>query len=71
MVTGALRIGLRALLRDRGPDAARHTHGPNNSVDDRDAQLVLRVAEGRVAKAYGDVPARAGPILERLTPRDP
>ena len=42
----------------------------DNSVDDRDAQLVLRVADGRVVKAYGDVPAWAGPILERLTPRD-
>lgn len=42
----------------------------DNSVDDRDAQLVLRAAEGRVVKAYGDVPAWAGPILERLTPRE-
>jgi predicted ABC-type ATPase len=42
----------------------------DNSVDDRDAQLVLRVADGRVVKAYGDARAWAGPILERLTPRD-
>jgi predicted ABC-type ATPase len=40
----------------------------DNSVDDRDAQLVLRAAEGRVVKAYGDAPAWAGPILERLAP---
>ncbi|RYZ05588.1 MAG: AAA family ATPase [Myxococcales bacterium] len=40
----------------------------DNSVDDRDAQLVLRAAEGRVVKAYGDAPAWAGPILERLVP---
>jgi predicted ABC-type ATPase len=42
----------------------------DNSVDDRDAQLVLRAADGRVVKAYGDAPAWAGPILERLTPRE-
>jgi predicted ABC-type ATPase len=42
----------------------------DNSVDDRDAQLVLRAAEGRVVKAYGDAPAWAGPILERLAPRE-
>jgi predicted ABC-type ATPase len=41
----------------------------DNSVDDRDALLVLRAAEGRVVKAYGDAPAWAGPILERLAPR--
>lgn len=41
----------------------------DNSVDDRDAQLVLRAAEGRVVKAYGDAPAWAGPIVERLAPR--
>jgi hypothetical protein len=28
----------------------------DNSVDDRDAQLVLRAADGRVVKAYGDAP---------------
>jgi predicted ABC-type ATPase len=38
----------------------------DNSVDDRDAQLVLRAAEGRVVKAYGDPPPWAGPIVERL-----
>ena len=42
----------------------------DNSVDDRDAQLVLRAADGRVVKAYGDAPAWAGPILERLVPRE-
>jgi hypothetical protein len=40
----------------------------DNSVDDRDGQLVLRADEGRVVKAYGDAPAWAGPILERLVP---
>lgn len=42
----------------------------DNSVDDRDAQLVLRAADGRVVKAYGDAPAWAAPILERLAPRE-
>ncbi|HKO48489.1 MAG TPA: hypothetical protein VJV79_12245 [Polyangiaceae bacterium] len=42
----------------------------DNSVDDRDAQLVLRAADGRVAKAYGNAPAWAGPIVERLAPRE-
>jgi predicted ABC-type ATPase len=42
----------------------------DNSVDDRDALLVLRAADGRVVKAYGDAPAWAGPILERLTSRE-
>jgi predicted ABC-type ATPase len=32
----------------------------DNSVDDRDAQLVLRVADGRVVKAYGNAPALGG-----------
>ncbi len=31
--------------------------------------IVLRAIEGRVAKAYGDAPAWACPILERLAPR--
>jgi predicted ABC-type ATPase len=39
----------------------------DNSVDDRDAQLVLRAADGRVVKAYGDAPTWAGPVLEHLT----
>jgi len=43
----------------------------DNSVDDRDAQLVLRAADGRVVKAYGDAPRWAGPILERLTQPEP
>ncbi len=43
----------------------------DNSVDDRDAQLVLRAAEGHVVKAYDDAPAWAGPILERLVLREP
>ena len=42
----------------------------DNSVDDRDAQLVLRAADGRVVKAYGDAPAWTSPILERLAPRE-
>jgi hypothetical protein len=40
----------------------------DNSVDDREAQLVLRAADGRVVKAYGDAPAWARPIVERLAP---
>jgi hypothetical protein len=40
----------------------------DNSVDDRDAQLVLRPADGRVVRAYGDAPAWTSPILERLAP---
>ena len=42
----------------------------DNSVEDRDAQLVLRAADGRVVKAYRDAPPWAGPMLERLTPHD-
>ncbi|HET7544078.1 MAG TPA: hypothetical protein VFK05_29605 [Polyangiaceae bacterium] len=38
----------------------------DNSVDDRDAELVPRAADGRVVKEYGQVPAWAEPILERL-----
>ncbi|HYQ05337.1 MAG TPA: zeta toxin family protein [Polyangiaceae bacterium] len=38
----------------------------DNSVDDRDAELVLRAADGRVVKEYGQAPAWAEPILERL-----
>jgi hypothetical protein len=40
----------------------------DNSVDDRDAPLVLRAADGRITKAYGDAPAWAVPIVERLAP---
>jgi predicted ABC-type ATPase len=40
----------------------------DNSVDDRDAQLVLRAAAGRVTRTYVDPPAWAAPILERLAP---
>lgn len=40
----------------------------DNSVDDRDAHLVLRAADGHIVKSYGDSPAWAGPILERLAP---
>ena len=43
----------------------------DNSVDDRDAQLVLRAAEGQVVKAYGNPPAWAAPILERFSPPSP
>jgi len=42
----------------------------DNSVDDRDAQLVLRAAEGRVVKAYGNAPPWSEPILERLAPHE-
>ncbi len=40
----------------------------DNSVDDRDAQLVLRAAEGRVVKAYCDAPPWGEPIVARLLP---
>lgn len=43
----------------------------DNSVDDRDAQLVLRAAAGRVVKAYCESPISAGPIVERLASPDP
>ena len=40
----------------------------DNSVDDRDALLVIRAAAGRVVRAYADAPGWAAPIVERLTP---
>jgi len=42
----------------------------DNSVDDRDAQLVLRAADGRIVRAYASPPAWAAPIVERLSPSD-
>lgn len=39
----------------------------DNSVDERDAQLVVRASEGRVVRTYADPPAWTQPILERLT----
>jgi predicted ABC-type ATPase len=40
----------------------------DNSVDDRDAQLVLRAAAGRVLRTYVDPPAWTAPIVDRLAP---
>lgn len=40
----------------------------DNSVDDRDAQLVLRAAAGRVLRTYVEPPAWTAPIVERLAP---
>jgi predicted ABC-type ATPase len=42
----------------------------DNSVDERDAQLVLRASDGRVSRTYGAAPSWAAPIVERLAPRD-
>jgi predicted ABC-type ATPase len=42
----------------------------DNSVDDRDAQLVLRAADGRVVRAYAAPAAWSAPIVERLSPDD-
>lgn len=38
----------------------------DNSVNDRDAQLVLRASDGRIAKLYGAPPTWAKPIVEQL-----
>ena len=40
----------------------------DNSVDDRDAQLVLRAAEGRELKRYADPPGWTAPIIQRFEP---
>ncbi len=39
----------------------------DNSVDDCDAQLVLRAANGDVARQYGEPPTWSQPIVTRLT----
>jgi predicted ABC-type ATPase len=38
----------------------------DNSVDDRDAQLVLRASTGRIARQYGEPPTWSSPIITRL-----
>lgn len=38
----------------------------DNSVDDRDAQLVLRATNGQVARQYVEPPAWSAPIMSRL-----
>jgi len=40
----------------------------DNSVDDRDAQLVIRAADGRVVRKYVEPPRWTSPIIERLSP---
>jgi predicted ABC-type ATPase len=42
----------------------------DNSVDHRDAQLVLRAASGRVLRTYVEPPAWTVPIVERFAPQD-
>jgi hypothetical protein len=39
----------------------------DNSVDDRDAALVVRAAAGQVVKAYVEPPVWMAPIVQRLT----
>jgi predicted ABC-type ATPase len=45
----------------------------DNSVDDRDAQLVLRATSGRIARQYVDAPTWSEPIITRLirSPAEP
>jgi predicted ABC-type ATPase len=43
----------------------------DNSIDDRDAQLLVRAAEGRVVRSYLDAPPWTAPILKRLTAESP
>ena len=38
----------------------------DNSVDDRDAQLVVRASEGHVVRTYTEPPAWAAPIMACL-----
>jgi predicted ABC-type ATPase len=40
----------------------------DNSVDDRDAQLVIRASEGRVVRRYVEPPPWTGPIVDGLVP---
>lgn len=41
----------------------------DNSVDDRDAQLVLRATNGHIARQYVEPPKWSEPIMSRLTGR--
>jgi len=43
----------------------------DNSVDDRDAQLVIRAAEGAIVRRYVEAPAWTKPIVEVLSPAAP
>ena len=43
----------------------------DNSVDDRDAQLVMRAAEGRVLRSYAEAPEWTAPIIESLSAAAP
>ena len=40
----------------------------DNSVDDRDAELVVRASAGRVVKTYVEPPRWMAPIFQRLVP---
>lgn len=40
----------------------------DNSVDDRDAKLVVRASAGRVVKTYVEPPPWMAPIVQRLSP---
>ncbi|HKY40309.1 MAG TPA: zeta toxin family protein [Polyangiaceae bacterium] len=42
----------------------------DNSVDNRDAQLVVRASDGCVVKTYGEAPAWTAPIVQRFAPSD-
>jgi|SRR5579859_3049822 len=39
----------------------------DNSIDDREAQLVVRASEGRLVKEYAELPAWTAPIVDMLT----
>jgi hypothetical protein len=49
---------------------SRDLMAPDTEPTDEELALVLRAAEGRAVKAYGDAPTWADPILERLTLRE-
>jgi hypothetical protein len=42
----------------------------DNSVDDRDAHLVLRATDGHIARRYCEPPAWSAPIISRLSRGD-
>ena len=40
----------------------------DNSIDAREAQLVIRASEGRLVRKYTETPAWTAPIIDTLTP---
>ncbi|HET9954916.1 MAG TPA: hypothetical protein VFQ61_10455, partial [Polyangiaceae bacterium] len=42
----------------------------DNSVDDRDAQLVIRATAGHVVRQYAEPSLWMGPIIQRLSTED-